>query len=150
VREQIEILLDNFPVAAIKTGLLCSGKIISVIAQALHHHRDIPLVIDPVMIATSGRQLLDPGAVKLYEKELFPLATLITPNLDEASKLLGESVKDRPSMKRAVQSLGQKYGIPVLLKGGHLSGGAAVDLLWHDGKTAEFKAPFIRNLATHG
>src|SRR5437763_7039269 len=89
VREQIEVLVRNFPIGAIKTGLLCSVAIISAVAEAIGktyrtRRRHIPLVIDPVMIATSGDRLLEPPAIDAYKDQLFPLATLITPNLDEA------------------------------------------------------------------
>jgi hydroxymethylpyrimidine/phosphomethylpyrimidine kinase len=155
VREQIEVLLANFPVSAIKTGLLGSGDIIAAVAQAISDFAGktdnrIPLVIDPVMIATSGDVLLRPDAVELYQKELFPLATLITPNLGEASKLLDEQIRNRPAMERAVRALGKKYGVSILLKGGHLAGDTATDLLFHDRKISEFAAPFVRHIATHG
>jgi hydroxymethylpyrimidine/phosphomethylpyrimidine kinase len=155
VREQIEVLLANFPVSAIKTGLLCSGEIIAAIARAISDFAGItanriPLVVDPVMIATSGDVLLRPDAVELYQKELFPLATLITPNLGEASKLLGEQIRDRSSMERAARALGERYGVSILLKGGHLAGNTATDLLFHDRKITEFAAPFVRDIATHG
>src|SRR3954464_73230 len=86
VREQIEVLLRSFPVAAIKTGLLFSAEVISQIAEALREHRSIPLVIDPVMVATSGNALLQDDAIDQYERDLFPLATLLTPNLSEAAR----------------------------------------------------------------
>ena len=114
VREQIEILLASFPVSAVKTGLLCCGEIISAVAQTIGK-KGIPLVVDPVMIATSGDLLLKPGAVELYQTKLFPLASLITPNLHEASKLLGQQIRDRESMKEAARALGQKYCVSVLL-----------------------------------
>ena len=164
VREQIEVLAKSFPIAAIKTGLLCSGEIIVAVARALvdlarksavrmdssRGEIDIPLVIDPVMVATSGDPLLRPDAIKLYETKLFPLATLITPNLDETSQLLGEKIKDRQSMERAARALSKKYEVSILLKGGHLAGSKAIDLLFHRGKLTEFAAPFIRGVATHG
>ena len=164
VREQIEVLAKSFPIAAIKTGLLCSGEIIAAVARALvdlarksavrtdssRGEIDIPLVIDPVMVATSGDPLLRPDAIKLYETKLFPLATLITPNLDETSQLLGEKIKDRQSMERAARALSKKYEVSILLKGGHLAGSKAIDLLFHRGKLTEFAAPFIRGVATHG
>src|SRR5215470_15855695 len=83
VREQIEVLAKSFPIAAIKTGLLCSSEIVSAVGKALRHisrmfAAQIPLVIDPVFVATSGDPLLEPAAIETYEKELFPLATLIT------------------------------------------------------------------------
>jgi hydroxymethylpyrimidine/phosphomethylpyrimidine kinase len=164
VREQIDVLAKSFPIAAIKTGLLCSGEIIAAVARALvdlarksavrtdssRGEIDIPLVIDPVMVATSGDPLLRPDAIKLYETKLFPLATLITPNLDETSQLLGEKIKDRQSMERAARALSKKYEVSILLKGGHLAGSKAIDLLFHRGKLTEFAAPFIRGVATHG
>jgi hydroxymethylpyrimidine/phosphomethylpyrimidine kinase len=155
VREQIEVLARSFPIAAIKTGLLCSGKIISAVAKAI---RDIdkmfapriPLVIDPVFVATSGDPLLKRAAIETYEKELFPLANLITPNLDEAGRLLGTRIKDRQSMHRAGKELEKKFGTAILLKGGHLVDDYAVDLLFSNGKVVEFSAPFVRGVATHG
>ena len=179
VREQIEVLAKSFPVAAIKTGLLCSGEIISAVAQAIRStdilsvgragvsaaestdwkpafpttETAVPrtqLVVDPVIVATSGDPLLEPDAIEIYEEELFPLATLITPNLDEAAQLLGEKIQDRQSMERAARALSEKYRAAVLLKGGHSPGHYAVDLLFARQKIAEFSAPFVRDVATHG
>src|SRR6266516_407739 len=92
VREQIHVLSRNFPIAAAKTGLLFSAEIVETVAQAIvdlsvKSGNRVPLVIDPVMVATSGDQLLPPEAIELYKKDLFPIATLLTPNLDEAEKL---------------------------------------------------------------
>jgi hydroxymethylpyrimidine/phosphomethylpyrimidine kinase len=155
VREQIEVLFASFPISAIKTGLLCSAEIILAVARAIagvarNAGKKIPLLVDPVMIATSGDQLLDTGAVELYETQLFPLATLITPNLDEAAHLLGGKIKDQRSMEKAAKTLAQKYSASILLKGGHLSGGKATDVLFHRGKITKFAAPFVRGVATHG
>ena len=151
VREQIEVVAESFPIAAIKTGLLCSAAIISVVAKSIGDlRRKIPLVVDPVIAATSGDRLLDPDAIDAYQKELFPIASLITPNLDEASQLLGETISDRASMERAGQELARKFKTAILLKGGHLPGDNAVDLLLADSKITEFSARFVRNVATHG
>jgi hydroxymethylpyrimidine/phosphomethylpyrimidine kinase len=150
---QIEVLLQSFPVAAIKTGLLFSGEIVSAVAQTLRAHAvraTSPLVIDPVMVATSGDLLLRDDAVEAYERELFPLAALVTPNLDEAARLLGEPIGDLQAMRTAGAGLTEKYRIPVLLKGGHLSGHDAIDLLFVAGNVVEFSAPFSRGIATHG
>jgi hydroxymethylpyrimidine/phosphomethylpyrimidine kinase len=108
------------------------------------------LVIDPVFVATSGDPLLKPAAIETYEKELFALASLITPNLGEAEQLLGTRIKDRQSMHRAGKKLEKKFGTAILLKGGHLAGDRAVDLLFANGKVVEFSAPFVRGVATHG
>jgi hydroxymethylpyrimidine/phosphomethylpyrimidine kinase len=151
VREQIALVTKSFPVRAIKTGLLCNASIVKAVANAIVDlARDVPVVVDPVMIATSGDPLLSADAVAAYEKDLFPLATLLTPNLDEAAKLLGESIQDRQSLARAARALSEKYRTNVLLKGGHLSGDDAVDLLCLDGKIVEFAAPFVRRISTHG
>jgi hydroxymethylpyrimidine/phosphomethylpyrimidine kinase len=179
VREQIEVLAKSFPIATIKTGLLCTGEIISAVAQAIRStdilsvgragvspaestgwkpafpttETAVPrarLVVDPVIVATSGDPLLEPDAIEIYEKELFPLATLITPNLDEAAQLLGDKIQDRQSMERAARALSQKYRAAVLLKGGHSPGDYAVDLLFARRKITEFSAPFVRDVATHG
>jgi len=151
VREQIAVVAKSFPIRAIKTGLLCNAAIVRAVANAIVDlAKTVPVVVDPVMIATSGDSLLAPDAIEAYEKDLFPLATLITPNLDEAAKLLGESIQDRQSMERAARALSEKYRANVLLKGGHLSGNDAVDLLYAEGKIVEFAAPFVREVATHG
>ena len=150
VRDQIEVLLRNFPVAAIKTGLLFSARIITEIASVLRERRSTPLVIDPVMVASSGDALLQDDAIQTYEQELFPLAALLTPNLGEAGRLVGKSITDLAAMRIAGETLGKKYGVPVLLKGGHLMGDDAVDLLFLKGHVIEFSAPFSRGIATHG
>jgi hydroxymethylpyrimidine/phosphomethylpyrimidine kinase len=151
VREQVELLTKNFPVGAIKTGLLYSAEIISAVAKSIVYLvRKIPLIVDPVITATGGDPLLKADAIETYEHELFPLATLITPNLDEASQLLGEELRDLESMKRAGKELERKFNTAILLKGGHLSGEDAVDLLFANGKVTEFSASFVRDVATHG
>src|SRR5439155_15796995 len=153
--EQIEVLAKNFKIAAIKTGLLCSAEIISAVAKTIRGIENlsvprIPLVIDPVIVATSGDPLLNPAAIEAYEKKLFPLASLIAPNLDEAQRLLGAPIKDRQAMYRAGKELEGKFGPAILLKGGHLEGNDAIDLLFADGKVVEFSEPFVRGVATHG
>src|SRR5258707_4804962 len=155
VSEQIEVLAKSFPIAAIKIGLLCSAEIVSAVAKTILDLEKmfaprIPLVVDPVFIATSGDPLLDPAAIETYEKELFPLASLITPNLDEAGRLLGRKIKDRQSMHHAGKELENRFGTGILLKGGHLAGERAVDLLFNNGKVLEFSAPFVHGVATHG
>lgn len=149
VREQIEVLLANFPVAAAKTGLLHTAEIVSIVAAALRL-RKIPLVVDPVIIATSGDPLLRADAVARYETELFPLAALVTPNMAEAGHLLGRPIGTLADMREAGEALTRKYSTTVLLKGGHLRGERAVDLLFSPEGIREFDAPFIPHVATHG
>ena len=155
VRKQIEVVCRDFPVTAVKTGLLCSADIVTAVAQQMVELADraehrIALVVDPVMVATSGTMLLRAGAIRLYEKELFPIATLVTPNVDEAAKLLGRSISDFASMRKAGKELEARYGVAILLKGGHLVGRQAVDLLFADDNVMDFQAPFIGDVATHG
>jgi len=151
VREQIELLLGSFSVAAIKTGLLYSAEIVETVATLLANRTGrIPLIVDPVMIATSGDALLQPTAVESYCAKLFPQATLVTPNLAEAAALVGRPVRDLPEMKAAGNELARRFGTRFLLKGGHLTGPHATDLLC-DGTTAsEFSAPFVIGVSTHG
>lgn len=154
VAAQIDVLLRNFPVAAIKTGLLYSADLIARIAEILERGQSsgarIPLVIDPVMVATSGDPLLRGNAIERYERDLFPLATLVTPNMAEASAVTSEPLRDVADMRRAGELLTKKYGVPFLIKGGHLAGADAIDLLFYNGTVIEFSAPFSRDVATHG
>ena len=155
VAEQMTLLLESFPIGAIKTGLLYSAEVASAVAKTLRdwnssHPRRIPLVIDPVMVATSGALLLQEEAIAVYENDLFPLASVVTPNLDEAATLLGHRVSDLSAMREAGQKLVARYGTPVLLKGGHLGGEDAIDLLCTAEKVVEFSAPFTRGVETHG
>src|SRR5258708_31200052 len=155
VREQLEVLLKNFRVGAIKTGLLCSAEIVCGVAKTIQAGgkktaQSIPFVVDPVMIAKSGDNLLEPEAVEAYKNKLFPLATLITPNLDEAALLLETTIIDRKQMENAAKALAKKYHASILLKGGHLRGDNAIDLLFHQREMREFSAPFVRCIETHG
>jgi hydroxymethylpyrimidine/phosphomethylpyrimidine kinase len=151
VREQIEVLAKNFPVTAMKTGLLCSAAIISAVARAIVDFRlQVPLVVDPVITATGGDPLLKHHAIEIYEKELFPLASLITPNLDEAARLLDREITSRKTMEQAGKELKSRFSGAILLKGGHLPGVHAVDLLFVDDRVVEFSAPFVRGVFTHG
>jgi hydroxymethylpyrimidine/phosphomethylpyrimidine kinase len=151
VRDQIKVLLKNFQVGAIKTGLLCSEEIVSTVAKTLRRSAPrIPLVIDPVMIATSGDCLLEPAAIDAYKTELFPFATLITPNLDEAGLLLGTTIEGREQMEKAAKMLAKQFGCAILVKGGHLQRENAIDLVFHDDQLTVFSAPFVKGVATHG
>ncbi len=148
--DQIDLSLKHFPVGAIKTGMLYSTELIRVVVQALRG-QSIPLVIDPVMVATSGDPLLQSDAIDAYRNELLPLATLVTPNLDEACVLLGgEKISTVEEMERAGRALSDRFGTAFLMKGGHLPGGSAIDLLVSEGRVAHFEAPFVAGVMTHG
>ncbi len=150
VREQIELCLANFPVGAIKTGLLYSPEVVEVVASVLEKHPHIPLIVDPVMIATSGDALLQPAAVETYRARLFPRATLVTPNMAEAAALTGRPVSNLEEMRMAGEQLVREFGTRFLLKGGHLRAGEATDLLFGQTAVAEFSAPFVEGVSTHG
>lgn len=152
VRDQLEVLLAAYPVAAIKTGMLFSAPIIRTVASVLGKmKRRPPLVIDPVMVASSGDPLLKGDSVGAYEKLLFPLATLITPNLDELAMLTGLQPGSLAEMRTAGKRLTSATGAAVLLKGGHLKQRMATDiLLTPDWEEQEYSAPFIKGRRTHG
>jgi hydroxymethylpyrimidine/phosphomethylpyrimidine kinase len=156
VAEQIRLSFEAFPIGALKTGMLYSGEIIEAVCDTLtaclkEMPQAPPIVVDPVMVATSGDALLQSDAVALYRERLFPLATLITPNLDEVRTLLGRPVTSLGEMHSAGQELARAYGRAFLIKGGHLRHDPAIDLLCSpDGSVREFSAPFVQGISTHG
>ncbi len=150
VCQQIEAVFAELPPAAVKTGMLFSAEIIRTVATSLATRRP-SLVVDPVMVATSGANLLKPSAIKALTSQLFPLAALITPNLDEVAVLLGRAPESAKEMRDAAQALWCYYGCAVLVKGGHLKGGREALDIFFDGKNELLlTAPFIRGLHLHG
>ena len=152
VAEQVRLLFGAFPIGALKTGMLYSREIIAAVCDTLEIcARQVPMVIDPVMIATSGDRLLRDDAVDLYRERLFPRATLVTPNLDEAIALLGDEITTVAAMRAAGQELARRHGCAWLIKGGHLRGDNATDVLVSaNGDTEEFHAAYIPGVSTHG
>ena len=151
VRCQIEAVFDELPPAAVKTGMLYAAPIIRVVAEFFHRHQRVPLVVDPVMVSTSGAQLLKPVAVKTLCAELLPLATLVTPNLDEAEILVGEKLTSVTDLRAAARELHRRFGCAALVKGGHLRGlKEAVDIFYDGRQELLLSAPFIRGVSTHG
>jgi hydroxymethylpyrimidine/phosphomethylpyrimidine kinase len=149
--EQVRLLFAAFPVAALKTGMLYSRDVIELVAGTLAALPKLPpLVVDPVMVATSGDALIRGDAVTAYVERLFPMAALITPNLDEAAALLSRRVSRAAALHPAANDLWLEFGRPVLLKGGHLRGSEAVDVLRDADGFAEFRAPVVRGVHTHG
>jgi hydroxymethylpyrimidine/phosphomethylpyrimidine kinase len=151
VGEQIRTLLDDVPVHAAKTGMLGTADVVREVAAALAGRAAGPLVVDPVMVATSGDRLIEDDAVAAVRDELLPLADLVTPNVPEAAALLGvapaTAVDELPDQARALLALGPRA---VLLKGGHLSGAESTDVLaTADGVTVT-RRPRVRTTATHG
>lgn len=151
VADQVRINLEHFPVGAVKTGMLYSPAIVRAVHEVLAGV-DIPLVVDPVMIATAGDRLMREEAVAVYEELLLPRAALLTPNLDEAAVLLGlSSNPKRAELEEAAGHLARKYGCPVLLKGGHLEGECQDVLAGGDGSVlGVWIRPRILGVSTHG
>jgi hydroxymethylpyrimidine/phosphomethylpyrimidine kinase len=151
VAEQIQQVHRYFKVRALKTGMLYSAGIIGVVADFLRARREIPAVIDPVMVATSGAVLLKPRALAAMREKLLPLAALVTPNLDEVGMLLGEKPSTPAAMARAGRQLAQTYGVPFFVKGGHLPGGVLADVLARpDGQVKTYTAQRVTGVDTHG
>ena len=149
MRAQIRAVLEDFPVRAVKTGALGSAAIIRVVADELRG-KALPLIVDPVMLAKSGDSLLEPSAVQALRQHLFPLATLVTPNLPEAERLLeleeGFFAEERP----VHEMLSQRPAFPMLLKGGHGSGDVLHDHLWLASGTQTWSSARQNTRHTHG
>jgi hydroxymethylpyrimidine/phosphomethylpyrimidine kinase len=154
VLAQLESVLCDLEVGAIKTGMLANRAIVSAVAGRLRDAaggRRPPLIVDPVMVATSGDALLAQDAVSALSQELAPLAALLTPNLAEAARLLdADMATDEAQAAAQAKALAAQLGCPVLLKGGHGSGDTAVDLLADGGDLVRFARPRLDTAHTHG
>ena len=151
VREQIEAVLDELPPKAVKSGMLYSAPLIRTVAEVLSKTAATPLVVDPVMVATSGAALLKPSAIRTLETRLLPLATLVTPNLDEAAILTGRRLSSPEHLREAARCIRDRFGCAVLVKGGHLRGlREAIDVYWDGTTELLLTAPYIRGVNTHG
>ena len=151
VRQQIEAVFEELPPAAVKTGLLFSGDIVRVVARFFKGRKRPPLVVDPVMVSTSGTRLLGRSAVRLLREQLLPLAALVTPNLDETAVLVGKRPVSVEEMRAAAREIRSRYGCAALVKGGHLRGVREAIDIFNDGKTELLlRAPFVTGISTHG
>jgi hydroxymethylpyrimidine/phosphomethylpyrimidine kinase len=150
VREQLQAIFEEFNPAAAKTGMLYSTAIIRTVVEFLRD-KQLPVVVDPVMISTSGARLLQPAGLRELTRHLFPMATLITPNLSEAEVLLGKQVSSPEAMRSAARELYEEFGCAALVKGGHLRRlKIAVDIFYDGQQELLLSAPFIRGILTHG
>jgi hydroxymethylpyrimidine/phosphomethylpyrimidine kinase len=154
VRAQIDAVVSDIGVDAAKTGMLVSAEIISTVANAVREHAITPLVVDPVMLAQSGVALLEPTAGATLQRELLPLATLVTPNVPEAEALTRMTIRSVAEMRQAARALIDLGAAACLVKGGHLSGddaaGDAVDV-FDDGRNAiELRVARLPTPHTHG
>ena len=149
VREQIDQVATDIGIDAAKTGMLVNRSIVMAVADAVREHSISPLVVDPVMSSSTGHRLLESEAIGALLEELFPLAAIVTPNLQEASALLGVEVSDLEGMRHAAEKLQAMGPRAVLITGGHLEGDA-VDVLFDGSSFKEFGAQRVATINTHG
>ena len=147
---QIEAIASDIGTDAVKTGMLATAAIVEAVAAAIQE-LDLPrVVVDPVMVAKGGSRLLDDEAIETLRTELFPKAMVLTPNAEEAAALLDDEVRTMEQARRAVRRLKELGPGAVLLKGGHLEGDLAIDLLFDGIHLIELRAPRIITKSTHG
>lgn len=149
LKEQLDAVFEDIFPDAVKIGMVSSSDLIRVIAERLRHYGAKNIVVDPVMVATSGSSLMKTDAVQTLIDELLPLSTVITPNIPEGEILSSEKIESRDDMERAAKRIGDTYGCAVLLKGGHRVNDAN-DLLYAGGEMQWFEGKRIDNPNTHG
>lgn len=156
VSSQIRAVLDDLDIRAIKIGMVFSADIVHAIADTLSQYQrqkagaQIPIVFDPVMISTSGHRLMSEDTIAALCQKLFPISTLLTPNLHEASHLMETEIRTVAQMEEMGQALEEKYGVSVLVKGGHLDGDDMVDVLCHEGRCYHYTHPRVDSRNLHG
>jgi hydroxymethylpyrimidine/phosphomethylpyrimidine kinase len=151
VRAQMTAVFSELPPRAAKTGMLFSAEIIRVVARWFAKHRACALVVDPVMIATSGARLLKEDAGKILTRQLLPLAAVITPNLWEAEALLGVKIREPEDLRTAARQLHEQFGCAVLVKGGHLPRKCdAMDIFFDGRSELLLTSARIKGVKTHG
>ena len=147
--EQLDAVFTDIYPDAVKIGMVSSAELIGTIADKLQEYSARHIVVDPVMVATSGSKLLRDDAVDALTARLLPMAEVLTPNIPEAEILSGMSIKNAADMEKAAQTISEKYGCAVLCKGGHQINDAD-DLLWRSGTGKWFRGRRIDNPNTHG
>lgn len=147
--DELEAIFTDIRPDAVKIGMVSSGELIEVIVQKLKEYQASHIVVDPVMVATSGARLISEEAIAVLKQQLLPLAEVITPNIPETEVLAEMSVNDEHDMEKAARLIGDKYGCAVLCKGGHQIN-EANDLLYQNGRIVWFKGQRIDNPNTHG
>src|SRR5438128_972671 len=150
VRRQVEPLLADFTIAAVKTGMLPSAEVIDEVASLVATHRLAPLVVDPVVRSTSGFDLIDDEALAALVERLFPLATVVTPNAAEAERLTGIRITDLDAMQQAAIAIRARGARAVLIKGGDMTSETATDLLLENGGVRTFTTERVQSSSTHG
>ena len=150
VAAQLAALAEDLPPSALKTGMLADVTLARLAGKAIREYGWSPLVLDPVMVSTTGPRLLTPEAEDVVRESLLPLAALVTPNLDEAAILTGRAVHDEASMARAGETLISFGAGAALVKGGHLAGDEIADLLVTPGGVRTFRRRRVATSSTHG
>lgn len=150
VRSQIQHLFQDCAIASVKTGMLATADTVSVVAETLGTAHQPNVVVDPVIVASSGRTLLSPDGVSILKTRLLPLATVVTPNLDEATELSGIAVSSMETAREAAHRIASMGPKAVLITGGHMKGPEAVDLLLFEGRFVELAAPRKIGIDVHG
>lgn len=151
VRAQIEAVLDDFDVRAIKIGMLYNAETVRTVANTLIPCVSVPIILDPVMVATSGSKLLEEDAIQTIIDRFFPYTTLVTPNLPEAEYLSGIKITDTDTLFRAAERLREKGCKSLLIKGGHISSGnEMIDHLFINTEKISFASPILETNNTHG
>jgi hydroxymethylpyrimidine/phosphomethylpyrimidine kinase len=151
VRAQLEAIAEHFSVAAAKTGMLFSADIVREAALFFKRNHGIPLVVDPVMVSTSGRRLLKSDGIEALKKLLLPLAAIVTPNLAEAEILAGGKIRSLEQLRAAAGTIYRRFGCAALVKGGHLAGsGDAVDFFHGREGDWMLSSPRAANVTLHG
>lgn len=151
LRRQIEAVFEDLPPAAVKTGMLFSADNVRVVATFFRNKKRPPLVVDPLMVSTSGEKLLESKAIKILREKLLPVATLVAPNLDEAEILFGQKILSFEEMREAARKIHFRFGCAALIKGGHLKNAREAMDVFFDGRTELLlSAPFVKGIRTHG
>ncbi len=151
VAEQMDRVFEAFPIRAGKTGMLYDAPIIESVAERFARRKLVKLVVDPVMVASSGTVLLKKDAVEALTRGLFPLAVVVTPNVAEAEVLTQRAIRTLDDLRSAAQKLAEKYGVPFLVKGGHLRGAnRAVDVLFDGTRFHQYRPKMTPKIRTHG
>ena len=149
LRQQIDAVFEDIRPDGVKIGMVASGPLIETIGERLRFYRAENVVVDPVMVATSGARLMEEGAVETLKRELLPLAAVVTPNIPEAEILSGLTIRGEADMELAARTIAERYHCAVLCKGGH-SINDANDLLYAAGEARWFRGRRIDNPNTHG
>lgn len=147
--QQLDCVFTDIPPDAVKIGMVSSAGLIRVIAEKLRQYAAVNIVVDPVMVSTSGARLISEDAVDALKRLLLPLATVLTPNIPETEVLSGIKVETAADMERAAKAISDAYGCAVLCKGGHQLNDAN-DLLYRNGEARWFNGRRINNPNTHG